>query len=197
MRTLLKWLLWFIAAALTALLLAMVVIPRLMGWAPLTVLTGSMEPTIPVGSQVYVKPIDTVDDIQAGDIITFMPNPDDETLVTHRVVGIGVDGSGEKSFTVQGDANNAPDPEPLMPKQIKGVVIYHLPYAGHLALGIDGQTKLLTITVLGIALIGYALWQVLLIVRARRSRNTGAQRDAADPVAAGEAPVAEEVCTDA
>lgn len=178
MRTLLKWLLWLIAAALTALLLAMVVIPRLMGWAPLTVLTGSMEPTIPVGSQVYVKPIDTVDDIQAGDIITFMPNPDDETLVTHRVVGIGVDGSGEKSFTVQGDANNAPDPEPLMPKQIKGVVVYHLPYAGHLALGIDGQVKLLTITVLGITLIAYALWQLVLLVRDRR-RSDGAAEDAA------------------
>ena len=65
-----------------------------------------------------------------------------------------------------------------MPKQIKGVVVYHLPYAGHLALGIDGQVKLLTITVLGIALIGYALWQLVLIVRARR-RSDGAAEDAA------------------
>ena len=43
---------------------------------------------------------------------------------------------------IQGDANNAPDPEPLMPKQIKGVVVYHLPYVGHIALGIDGPTKI-------------------------------------------------------
>ncbi|MBU8579133.1 signal peptidase I [Brevibacterium luteolum] len=179
MRAVLTWILWIVAGALGALLFAMVVVPRLMGWVPLTVLTGSMEPTIPPGSQVYVKPVESVDEISTGDVITFMPNPDDETLVTHRVIGIGVDGSGEKSFTVQGDANNAPDPEAVMSKQVKGTVVYHLPYVGHLALGIDGKTKIAAITVLGIGLLAYAAWQLILVVRDRSRKTTARDSETA------------------
>ncbi|MBM7530694.1 signal peptidase I [Brevibacterium luteolum] len=194
MRTLLRWLLWIVAGALTALLLAMVVVPRLMGWVPLTVLTGSMEPAIPPGSQVYVKPVEGASEVSVGDVITFMPNPDDDTLVTHRVTGIGVNGAGEKSFTTQGDANNAPDPEAVLPKQIRGVVVYHLPYVGHIALGIDGSTKIAAITVIGLTLIGYAIWQLLLAGRDRVRRRP----DSEDETAPEEhSPDAEEVRTDA
>ncbi|WP_286955889.1 signal peptidase I [Brevibacterium sp. UBA7493] len=194
MRTLLTWLLWSVAAALALLLLAMVVVPRLMGWVPLTVLTGSMEPAIPPGSQVYVKPVDGAAEVSVGDVITFMPNPDDDTLVTHRVTGIGVNGAGEKSFTTQGDANNAPDPEAVLPKQIRGVVVYHLPYVGHIALGIDGPAKIAAITVIGLALIGYAIWQLLLAGRDRVRHRP----DSEDETAPGEhCTDAEEARTDA
>ncbi|WP_420733081.1 signal peptidase I [Brevibacterium luteolum] len=194
MRALLTWLLWIVAGALAVLLLAMVVVPRLMGWVPLTVLTGSVEPAIPPGSQVYVKPVEGAAEVSVGDVITFMPNPDDDTLVTHRVIGIGVNGAGEKSFTTQGDANNAPDPEAVLPKQIRGVVVYHLPYVGHIALGIDGKTKIAAITVVGLALIGYAIWQILLVGRDRMRRRP----DSEDEAAPGEcSPDAEEVRTDA
>lgn len=168
MRKAFTWLLWIIATCLVALLLAMVVIPRLLGWVPLTVLTGSMDPAIPPGSQVIVKPVSSVDGIEAGDIVTYMPNPNDETLVTHRVVGVQVGSKGERSLTVKGDANNAPDPDPVTSKQLRGVVVYHIPWVGYIALNINAQAKIVTITVLGIGLIVYALWQVAQIVRDRK-----------------------------
>lgn len=168
MRTAFTWLLWIIASCLVALLLAMVVIPRLLGWVPLTVLTGSMDPAIPPGSQVIVKPVNSIDGIAVGDIVTYMPNPNDETLVTHRVVGVQVDSKGEHSLTVKGDANNAPDPTPVTSKQLRGVVVYHIPWVGYIALKINAQAKIVTITVLGIGLIVYAVWQVIHIIRDRR-----------------------------
>ena len=95
---------------------------------------------------------------------------------------------------IQGDANNAPDPEPLMPKQIKGVVVYHLPYVGHIALGIDGPAKIAAITVIGLALIGYAIWQLLLAGRDRVRHHP----DSEDETAPGEhCTDAEEARTDA
>ena len=166
-RKLLNGILWCLAAAVMALLFAMIIIPRLMGWVPLTVLTGSMEPNIPVGSQVYVKPVDSAENISVGDVISFMPNPDDETLVTHRVVGISSNSSGEKTFTVKGDANNSPDPEPVRPKQIRGVVMYHLPYVGYLSVEVDGKKKIIIALIAGMSLICYAVWQIILIIRDR------------------------------
>ena len=50
---------------LVLLLAAALVGVRLFGIAPYTVLSGSMEPTYPVGSLIYVKPIDT-NDLQVG-----------------------------------------------------------------------------------------------------------------------------------
>ncbi|MYM19466.1 signal peptidase I [Brevibacterium sp. 5221] len=161
--------LWGLAALLAALLLAMVIVPRLCGWVPLTVLTGSMEPTIPPGSQVYVKPIDESTQISAGQVITFMPNPDDPTLVTHRVVGVSQDGSGTPSYVTQGDANNAADPEPVARKQVRGTLVYHLPFVGRLALAIGGKAKLGGIIALGVLALLYAAWQVIRLMVERRS----------------------------
>ena len=46
-----------VAVVVGAVLLAVVVVPRVAGWVPLTVLSGSMAPAIPTGSQVIVRPV--------------------------------------------------------------------------------------------------------------------------------------------
>ena len=45
-------------------------VPNFMGYEIYNVVSGSMEPTIPVGSIIYVKEIDP-SDIYSGDIIAF------------------------------------------------------------------------------------------------------------------------------
>ena len=47
--------------------------PKLVGYEPLMVLSGSMEPTYHVGSLVYVGKTDPTD-LKEGDIITFSIN---------------------------------------------------------------------------------------------------------------------------
>lgn len=189
-------LLWLILGLLAALALAIVVVPRVMGWVPLTILTGSMEPTIPTGSQVVVEPVEGDEDaqsLQIGDVVTFMPYPDDQTLVTHRIVSRSVGTDGSVSFTTQGDANGAADPWELTATQLRGVVRYHVPYAGYVATLLDGNQKSTGIVAVAVALFGYAALQLVTAARdARRPKQRTAPADAPaaeDPAEKEEHPV--------
>ena len=93
---------------------------------PFVVLSGSMEPAVPTGSVVFVSPKPF--GYAVGDIITFNRGGKDYT--THRVSGL-VDESGQIAYQTQGDANNAPDPQTVAKKDIKGAVILTVPYIGY------------------------------------------------------------------
>lgn len=160
-------------AVVVAVVAAVVIVPRVLGWVPLTILSGSMEPTIPVGSQVIVEPLLTeaeVSDLQLGDVITFMPNPDDPTLVTHRVVGRTLVGDGTVELTTQGDANDVADEGVLTSTQIRGLVRYHVPYVGYAATFLGPGEKNLVAAGLAVSLLAYAVWQISVARRARRNR---------------------------
>ena len=53
---------------LGAVLVLVVAVPRVLGLVPLTILSGSMEPTLPVGSQVFVDPVESAE--QAREEVT-------------------------------------------------------------------------------------------------------------------------------
>ena len=57
-------------------------IPRLMGYQVFSVISGSMEPAIPVGSVIYVREADA-SEVQVDEIIAFY---DEGSVVAHRVV---------------------------------------------------------------------------------------------------------------
>lgn len=176
-RRVARLLLALAAAVVVGVVIAVVVVPRVLGWVPLTILSGSMEPAIPVGSQVVVEPVRTEEEVarlRVGDVVTFMPYPDDPTLVTHRVVARTATADGTVELTTQGDANDAPDAGPLTATQIRGLVRYHVPYVGYAATFLDGAQKELAVTVLAVVLLGYAVWQLAAAGRARRGRHRGA-----------------------
>lgn len=102
------------------------IVPRVIGINEYTVITPSMEPTIPVGSIVLVKPIE-FDEIKEGDIVSYYSKNHSDVVVTHRVVSIETD-SGK--LITKGDANNSADVNPVSKQQIIGVVIYSLPKTG-------------------------------------------------------------------
>lgn len=168
------------ALFLAAMLLALVIVPRLMGWVPLTVLSGSMEPNIPIGSQVMVDRVESADDMAAinpGEVITFMPEPDDPTLVTHRVVSQGVRADGSVSLRTQGDANDAVDPGSVTLQQIRGVTRYHIPYAGYVASVLDGQQKRSGTIIVAVLLFGYAGFNLIAALRDRRKTDSDSDSD--------------------
>ncbi|WP_193312774.1 signal peptidase I [Georgenia subflava] len=171
--------LWLLLATVAAVAFAVVLLPRLLGWVPLSVLSGSMEPAIPTGSQVVVEAVESDADaaeLALGDVITFMPFPDDTTLVTHRIVGRTLAADGTVAFTTKGDANDAADPWTVTTVQIRGVAHYHVPYAGHLATVLDGDQKRTGAVVGAAALFSYAGMQLLSAVRERRRRGRGRGR---------------------
>ena len=94
----------------------------------LTVVSGSMQPTLPLGSLVVVVPRDA-DAVRVGDVITFSP-PGDVRTVTHRVVDVQGTGT-EVSLHTRGDANPVADPWTLhFPTGRTWVVVADAPWVG-------------------------------------------------------------------
>lgn len=56
-------------------------VPRFLGYEIYEVVSGSMEPEIPVGSVLYVAP-SAPEEIEAGDVIAYRKG---DSVVTHRV----------------------------------------------------------------------------------------------------------------
>ncbi|AKT52642.1 hypothetical protein ADJ73_06950 [Arsenicicoccus sp. oral taxon 190] len=173
-----------LATIALGLLALTVVIPMVMHWVPLTVLSGSMEPTIPIGSQVIVKRVESEQDVaslQRGDVITFLPRPGDNSLVTHRITSVSVDSEGVHHVKTKGAHNPSEDLEVKTVKQIRGVVVYHLPKVGYLANALNRDQKSRGIVVVAGALFAYALWQLLGLLRSRRVQQPAAVADADAP----------------
>lgn len=95
-------------------------VPKIGGYSPLIVLTGSMEPNIMSGDLIVVKQIEG-NDVKVGDVIAFFdPDGNGTSILTHRVIEI-IDEDGQLSFRTQGDANNAADNSPVSADKLVGV----------------------------------------------------------------------------
>jgi len=95
--------------------------------------TGSMEPTIPTGSLVFVSPQSSY---QVGDVITYKSNLGQSTSpktynVTHRITSISTD-NGDTFYQTEGDANTGPDPWTANNLDVLGKVTTHIPYLGYI-----------------------------------------------------------------
>ncbi len=103
------------------------------GVRPLIVLSGSMEPKMPVGSVVVAKSTNPTS-LKVGDIVTYFRaqanGSSTGVLVTHRIKQVVGSGSS-LSFITQGDANNTPDGTPVLASQVVGRVFLIVPYAGY------------------------------------------------------------------
>ena len=108
------------------LIAAVIFVPKLFGIEPLIVLSGSMEPTYPTGSLLYVKEIDR-EDVKEKVPITFYR--DESMLVTHRVIEVKEDGT----YVTQGDANDVADGGSVKYENILGTPVFHVPLLGYLA----------------------------------------------------------------
>lgn len=121
-------------AALIGLCLPLTV-PRFLGYEIYSVISGSMEPSIPVGSLVYVRETEPAD-MEAGDVIAFYGAADGISIITHRVVENRVL-MGE--LVTRGDANQEEDVRPVTYARCIGKVVCTVPGAGKLAELLTGQ----------------------------------------------------------
>ena len=121
-----------ILVALVVILALLLVGARVVGLQVFTVLSGSMEPTYHTGSLIYVKKVDPYT-IKEGQPITFML--DENTVATHRVVGIVPDEEDPTviRFRTKGDANDAEDGGLVHYKNVIGTPVFTIPKLGYLA----------------------------------------------------------------
>jgi signal peptidase len=95
-------------------------VPKVLGFAPLIVLSGSMEPAIYPGDVVVIRQQE-VEKFKIGDIVAYLEGP---TVFTHRIVGMEKD-----KFILKGDNNNTAD-DIVNPEQFEGKVLFTIPKVG-------------------------------------------------------------------
>ena len=119
-------------------------VPRFFGVNEFNILTGSMYPTYPVGSLVFVQPKDP-SSIRPGEVVSYIMNSDLD-IVTHRCVANDYD---DKMLVTRGDANNSDD-SPILYENVVGIVVFSVPYVGGV---VDYLTNDNTGRVLGVSIL--------------------------------------------
>lgn len=169
-----------LSAAVLVLLLGIAVavigLPALVGGSAMTVLTQSMEPGLPPGTLVVIRPT-PVDDIRVGDVITYQIRSGESAVVSHRVTSKTY-ADGELTFTTKGDNNDAADPDPVMPVQIRGTLWYSLPLLGWVNSILSGPNRTIVLAVVAGGLFLYAAVSVIGAVRDRRTKAAAAAEPA-------------------
>ncbi|WP_158861830.1 signal peptidase I [Leifsonia sp. AG29] len=162
-----------------------IVIPRAAGATPVTVLTTSMEPTLPPGTLIVIRP-KPLSDIHVGDVMTYQIRSGDPAVISHRVVAITSSTTNGLTFTTKGD-NNARADAPVVPAQVRGVVWYSVPLIGYVNSALDPSQRSWLLPAAGVLLLLYAGWVFVrgaaasIARRRRRSEASGSDgRTAAD-----------------
>jgi signal peptidase len=130
-----------------------------LGYSSYVIYSGSMDPTVKVGSLLLTRPVD-VEDLQVGDVITYR-SPGNHTNLTHRIVDIRQQ-EGEWVFQTKGDASLEPDPREVILRGKVSRMAFDIPYLGYVvdfAKSIQGVVLLLLVPAAGLLLMqGLKAW---------------------------------------
>jgi signal peptidase I len=117
---------WLLTASLIAIMFTAMQskrnggIPSILGYSVLRVETGSMVPTLPIGSYIIAKAPKSPESLPVGTITTFRFI--NGTVVTHRVIEVIEEPDGTVRYRTKGDNPiNDPDPELLTPDRVIGI----------------------------------------------------------------------------
>ena len=99
---------------------------QLFGHSLFRVVTGSMEPTIPIGSILVSQDV-PIEEIEKDDVVCFRStNPGSGgMIVTHRVVGVYDTPDGIRCLRTKGDNNLSVDINPVTQHYLIGRIIWH------------------------------------------------------------------------
>lgn len=149
---------WILLVAGFGILFAAIVVPKVSGGRPYTVLTGSMRPDYPPGTLIVVRPR-PAEQIGVGDVITYQLRSGEPAVVTHRVVEVTRNEQGELRFVTKGDDNNVVDEPPVRPVQVRGVLWYSIPYLGWVNTWFSGKRRTMTVFVLAGLCFALSAWE--------------------------------------
>lgn len=162
-------LVWAVLLLVCGLLVVGVLLPRVGGATPYTVLTGSMSPHYPPGTLVVSRPLD-VDDVRVGDVVTYQLRSGEAVTVTHRVIASRLRPDGQRELITQGDANSVPDAAPVAGVQLRGRLWYAVPHLGRANALMSGHQRQLAVYAVAGGLSLYAAAMFTAAGRERRRR---------------------------
>jgi len=123
------------------------------------VISGSMEPVLSRGDLVILRHV-SPSELRVGDIAQVeIPRALQEQFGLppnnlHRITDIQQAGNNVQ-FITKGDANNNIDPVPVAPDRVGGIMVFHVPYGGHLFLFLNSAQGRIFALVMGLAVFGY------------------------------------------
>ena len=138
MRRLVKWTTNTMLGLLVLAALFLVVLPAVFASSLAVVLSGSMEPLMPVGSLAVMKSVEPTQ-IEVGDIIAFKPRWDPDVTVSHRVIEVIEEPF--LAFRTKGDANEDPDWDILPVDYVLARVAFNIPKLGYVLNRISGYIR--------------------------------------------------------
>lgn len=167
------------------------VLPIPGAWRILSVLSGSMEPTLHTGSVVIIQPANSY---EIGDVITFQQASTDSKnagSITHRIIK-KQRVNGTDIFQTKGDANNATDVLPISQGNILGKVKGTIPLLGYVLEFLRNPVGLIIFVIIPSTLIiseeAKKIWKEVTRIRTeRRERKASLEKPQAE--APGEEPV--------
>lgn len=163
--------------AISSFLLAMAVVLaffisgiRVFGFQVFGVLSGSMEPTYPTGSLIYVKPAEQ-NELRVNDIITFSLSPN--VIATHRIVELVPDEANPSvvRYRTKGDANSVVDTDLVSYGSVIGKASFCVPLLGHFANYIQKPPGLYVALVVSVLLIGFVFLTDTLELQSRKKKK--------------------------
>jgi signal peptidase len=132
---------------------AAAMLPMALGDRSLVIMSGSMEPTIPVGSLAMVEPIPSAN-LQRDDIIAYKPNETVQMPIVHRIVSVEMR-QGVRYYVTRGDANTGADAELALPPTAWRV-FFNVPFIGYIVSSTSSS-------VMSILLIGVPIFLIPLL----------------------------------
>ena len=117
------------ASGFAAVLAIALIVPSFFGYGSVTVLSGSMTPTLHVGDVVIERRVPPLS-VRVGDVVTFRVPEHQARLYTHRVIAIEAAGS-DVSFVTKGDANTGVERWTVPASGTIGRVQARIPYLGY------------------------------------------------------------------
>ncbi|CAD5896355.1 putative Type I signal peptidase [Carnobacterium maltaromaticum] len=123
-------------------------VPRnIVGYAPMTILTRSMQSVYPQHSLVVTK-VTEPKELAIGDDITYIK--ENNTTVTHRIIGINENymDTGERGFETKGVENPRKDEEVIRAENVIGKVVFSSIVLGEILLFVREKLVLTAITVI-------------------------------------------------
>lgn len=117
--------------------------PSINGYKMYVVDSGSMTPTLKIGSLIFVKELKPLE-IKIGDTITYRGA--DASVVTHRVTNI--ESNNGLRFITKGDANETEDPMPVESNRLVGKVVFSIAYLGFTLEFLKSKTGLILVSII-------------------------------------------------
>ena len=133
-----------------------------------TIVSPSMVPSINVLDVVVTMRVNSPEDLEKGDIVTF--NSTDYrysgVLVTHRIVDIEKTTSGEYLYTTKGDNNNTQDSSRISFDEIYGRVLFRIPKIGYIQYYLSSILGWVAIIIVpAVMIIGYDIYKLIKTIR--------------------------------